>query len=148
MAQPNQFTKAEAQGLPVPKASNQFLKGTRTRMDPRQKAQIQATQLLNRMHKFALGKPIGGHEIKMDSNQVAAARAVIDKGLPSLQAIEHTENDPFDDMSVDMMVEQCRALILSHPEIIQALNLVPAPAVVTTETDTSLATGTDGPLQP
>lgn len=112
-------------------------------MDPRQKAQIQATQLLNRMHKFALGKPIGGHEIKMDSNQVAAARAVIDKGLPSLQAVEHTETDPFDSMSVDMMVEQCRALILSHPEIIQALNLVPAPVAVEPEAEQPLqASGT------
>jgi len=33
-------------------------------------------------------------------------------------------------MSVETMVEQCKALILSHPEIIQALNLIPNPAVV------------------
>jgi hypothetical protein len=105
-------------------------------MDPRQKAQIQATQLLNRMHKFALGKTIGGQEIKMDGNQVAAARAVIDKGLPSLQSIETKELDPLDDLSVEQMVEQCKALILSHPEIIQALNLIPNPAVVQQSGDT------------
>jgi len=117
-------------------------------MDPRQKAQIQATQLLNRLHKYALARGKKAEKLAMKAEQVSAARAVIDKGLPSLQAIETKEADPFNDMSVETMVEQCRALILSHPEIIQALNLVPAPAVVTTETDTSLATGTDGLLQP
>jgi hypothetical protein len=117
-------------------------------MDPRQKAQIQATQLLNRMHKFALGKPIGGHEIKMDSNQVAAARAVIDKGLPSLQAIEQSTTDPLDAMSEQDMVELIRSHIRSHPEVLQALNLVSTLAVVPSDADTASATGTDGPLQP
>jgi hypothetical protein len=127
---PNQFTKARDEGRPAPQASNAYLKGTRTRMDPRQKAQIQATQLLNRLHKFALGKTIRGEKINMDTSQVAAARAVIDKGLPSLQAIEHKDADPLQDMSLDEQIDMAKALILSHPEIMQALNLTPSPVVV------------------
>jgi hypothetical protein len=128
--------------------ANQFTKGTRTEHDEATKDRIRAELLSKKYYKFAMASPKRQVKMGISKEQVAAAKMLIDKGKPSLQSIESKDIDPFDDMSVEMMVEQCRALILSHPEIIQALNLVPAPALVTTETDTSTATGTDGPLQP
>lgn len=117
-------------------------------MEPRQKAQIRAEQLMRRLHKFALGKTHQGKRISMDQAQVTAAKVLIDKGAPSLQAIEQTTINEWDRLSEQEVLDMAKALILQHPEVIQALNLVPAPSVVATETDTSLATGTEGPLQP
>ena len=128
--------------------ANQFTKGTRTEHDEATKDRIRAELLSKRYYKFALASPKRRAKMGISKEQVAAAKMLIDKGKPSLQSIESKDLDPFDDMSVEVMVEQCRALILSHPEILQALNLKYAPAVVTTETDASLVTGTDGPLQP
>jgi hypothetical protein len=125
MSQHNQFTKAEEQGLPKPKSTNAYMKGTRDRMDPRQKAAIRASQLSNRLHKFAMAK---GEKVKkhyMDQAQVSAAKVLIDKGMPSLQAIEQTEVNQFEKMSEDELLDLVNALITSNPGLIERLGIRP-----------------------
>jgi hypothetical protein len=51
------------------------------------KRRIQASQLLNRLYLFAIGKVI------MKPAQVLAAKVVIGKSIPDLKAIEHTGKD-------------------------------------------------------
>lgn len=53
----------------------------------RDKARIRATQLLNRLNSFALGK------VELSAAQVQAARIVIGKVIPDLKSIEVT-GDP------------------------------------------------------
>ena len=105
--------------------ANAYTKGTRDRMDPRQKAAIRASQLSNRLHKFAMAK---GEKVKkhyMDQAQVSAAKVLIDKGMPSLQAIEQTQVSEYDKMSPAELLDYVRAFITSHPELIAQLGLAP-----------------------
>ncbi|MED5549863.1 MAG: hypothetical protein VX529_10950 [Pseudomonadota bacterium] len=46
------------------------------------RAKIQASQLVNRMHKIAMG------EVAADPTQVSAAKALLNKVLPDLKAVE------------------------------------------------------------
>ena len=62
--------------------------------------------------------------------QVAAAKMLIDKGKPSLQSVEQSQADPLQDLSEDEILSMAKALISQHPEVIQALNLIPNPALV------------------
>jgi len=48
------------------------------------RTKIQATQLINRLTKHALG------EVDMSSTQVQAIRILLDKSLPNLAAVEHS----------------------------------------------------------
>lgn len=105
------------------------------KLDDQTKDKIRAEILSRRVYRYANAKGHALDKYRMEPAQVQAAKVLIDKGKPSLQAIEQSNADPFDSMSVEMMVEQCRALILSHPEIIQALNLVPAPVAVDQEAE-------------
>lgn len=115
--------------------ANQFTKGTRTEHDEVTKDRIRAEMLSHRYYKFAMARPEKATKMGITKEQVASAKMLIDKGKPSLQSVEQSTADPFDSMSVEMMVEQCRALILSHPEIIAALNLIPAPIAVDPEAE-------------
>ena len=51
------------------------------------RAKIQASQLVNRLHKIACG------EVEADSTQVSAAKTLLNKVLPDLKATEHTGAD-------------------------------------------------------
>jgi hypothetical protein len=82
----------------------------------------------------------------MDNNQVTAARVLIDKGMPSLQSVEQMTVNQWDAMSEDEIVSMAKALILQHPEVIQALNLIPNPVAVPQTEDISVdktLTGTE-----
>ena len=128
----NQFTKAEAEGLAKPTSVNQFSRpgSRRTKHDEGTKDRIRAELVAKRLHKFAMAK---GENIKkhwMDAPQVAAAKVIVDKGKPSLQAVEQTVLGEWDNLSQEELESIAKALILQHPEIIKALNLVPAPQEV------------------
>jgi len=123
VSQPNQFTKARERGEPMPYRAPH-------KLDDQTKDKIRAEILSRRVYRYANAKGHALDKYRMEPAQVQAAKVLIDKGKPSLQAVETSTADPFEDMSVETMVEQCKALILSHPEIIQALNLIPNPAVV------------------
>ena len=68
--------------------ANQFTKGTRKTHDDSTKDRIRAEALARRLYKFAKAKgdSIGKH--RMDAAQVAAAKVLIERGKPALQAIE------------------------------------------------------------
>jgi hypothetical protein len=59
----------------------------------------------------------------MDSAQVAAAKVLIDKGKPSLQAIESVEADPWKDRTEEEIGDMVQALIARHPGLIKQLGI-------------------------
>lgn len=61
------------------------------------RAKIQATQIVNRLNKHILGT------LKLESTQIQAARILLDKSLPNLQATTHS-TDPHSPFTV-MMAE-------------------------------------------
>lgn len=129
MTQPNQFTKAAEAGVPIPPGANQFTTGKRTTHDEAARDKIRSEYAARVLERITRSRKASM------SDKCAAAKALLPYGKPILSSIEQSLADPFQDMSVESMVEQCRALILSHPEIIQALNLVPAPVAVETEAE-------------
>jgi hypothetical protein len=60
---------------------------------------IRASQLLNRLNSFAVGK------IEMSRAQVAAAEIVIRKVVPDLKAVELTGNGPNNEIVQKIVVE-------------------------------------------
>ena len=105
--------------------ANQFTKGTRTKHDESTKDKIRAELLAQRLYKFAKAKGEKAKEQDMSQAQVAAARVLIERGKPALQAIEQSTLNPIDSLSEDEMLGMARALITAHPELISKLNLVP-----------------------
>ena len=147
MAQPNQFTKAREAGLPVPGAQNQFTTGKRTRHDEGTKDKMRSERALKFLDKTVKGK--GSKDEKPSfADRIAAAKAMIPFGKPLLSAVEQSQADPWDGITEDQMIEQAKALILSHPEIIQALNLIPNPVAVPQSTDKGLVTTITETLMP
>lgn len=120
--------------------ANQFTsgggsKGPKTKHDQATKDKIRAELLAQRLYKFANSKGEKAKKYRMDAAQVAAAKVLIDKGKPSLQAIEQTEVNEWDKMSEEQMLGMVQALITSHPELIQKLNLQPKPVQVDSKDD-------------
>lgn len=59
----------------------------RIHVDPATRERIAVTQIVKRLNLAALG------EVEMDGNQIAAARILLDKSLPSLASVEaHNTN--------------------------------------------------------
>lgn len=82
---------------------------------------IRAGALIGRLNRAARG------EIELSKIQVEATKILLDKAMPSLQAIEQTQVNPWDQMSEDEMVEQVRALIAAHPQLIKLFAPGPTP---------------------
>lgn len=70
--------------------ANQFTTKKRLRMDSSTKDKIRAEQLSNRLHKYAKAKGESIKKYHMEPAQVAAAKVLIERGKPALQAIEQT----------------------------------------------------------
>lgn len=115
----NQFTRAEEEGLPKPPGANHFTTGKRQGHDEQTKAKIRAAFAADKLEAYLNG------DVTLEAAQVTAARALMDKGLPSLQAIEATEVNQFDKMSEEEILEQVRALINLHPGLIERLGIKP-----------------------
>lgn len=68
------------------------------RHDEETRAKIQAAQIINRLHNCVMGK------VELSPAQVSAAKTLLDKALPNLQAVdmsaEHTHDisDPLKDL--------------------------------------------------
>ncbi len=118
--------------------ANQFTsgggsKGPKKHHDQSTKDKIRAELLAQRLYKFAKSNGEKAAKYRMDAVQVAAAKVLIDKGKPSLQAIEQTEINQLDSMTEEQMLGMAQALISSHPELINKLNLAPKPVQVESE---------------
>ena len=86
----NQYTKAAEEGREPPKGTNQYIKGTRKRMDPEQRDKIRAEMLAQRLHAYVMGEPDPdtGEIVELDGTKVAAAKVLIDKGKPNLNSVD------------------------------------------------------------
>ena len=79
--------------------------------------------LSKRLEKYAKarGKQIAKHH--MEPAQVQAAKVLIDRGKPILQAIEQKNVNEWDRMSEDEMLSMVQALITANPGLIQKLGI-------------------------
>lgn len=110
----NQYIDAQGNRKPdAPEGQNQFTTGKRTRHDEQTKAKIRATFAADKLEAYLNG------ETELDSSKVAACKILIDKGMPSLQAVESTTRSETDEMSEEELKDYVRALISSHPELIR-----------------------------
>lgn len=123
--QPNQFTKAEEEGRDKPAGANQFTTGKRTKHDDATRDRMRAEHLAKRLYAFAAKQKDEetGEDVEMDATRIAAAKILIDKGKPNLQAVEQTTLNEWDNMSEDEMLEMVNALITSNPGLIQRLGI-------------------------
>jgi len=103
--------------------ANQFTKGTRKRHDDATKDKIRAEMLSQRLYKFAKAKGNKRDELDMSQAQVAAARVLIERGKPALQAIEQVQVSEWDKMSEEELEQCIKALITSHPGLISKLGI-------------------------
>lgn len=117
MSRPNQFTKAAEEGREPPKGENHFTTGKRDRKTTQERARLRATLAADKLERYING------EIEMSPAQVTAARALMDKGIASLQAVETTELDPVEGMTEEEAENMVRALILANPRLIQSLGI-------------------------
>ena len=113
------------------------LKPGRSRMSGEQKDKIRAEQLARRLYKFANAKGKQAQKYAMSQAQVTAAKALIDKGKPSLQAVESTVVDPNDakteaELTAEF-IERVRALFRSNPEVMRQLNVAWKPSEASSE---------------
>lgn len=115
--------------------ANQFTSGGGSRgpkkgHDQATKDKIRAEILSKRLEKYAKAKGKQIEKYRMEAAQVAAAKVLIDKGKPSLQAVEQKNVGEWETMSEEEILGLAQALITSHPELIQKLNLEPKPVQV------------------
>ncbi len=97
--------------------ANQFTTGKREGHDQATKDKTRAELLMQRLTECAEGTK------ELTSVQVAAAKVVLDKVKPSLQAIQQSQEDPFEGMTLEQLREQIKALITSRPELARDLNI-------------------------
>jgi hypothetical protein len=114
---PNQYTKAEEEGREKPKGQNAYTTGKRDKMDAAQKAKIRAAFAADKLESYMKG------EIELTPAQVSAAKILMDKGMPSLQAVEQTQVNEFEQMSEEEILGLVNALITSNPGLIAKLGI-------------------------
>ena len=85
------------------------------------KDKIRAENLCQRLDSFVAG------EIQLSPAQVNAAKILIDKGKPSLQAVEQSQSDPWADKSEQELLDSVRALISSHPALLAQFRVLVEP---------------------
>jgi hypothetical protein len=122
---PNQYTKAEEEGREKPAGANQFTTGKRTKHDDATRDKMRAEHLAKRLYAFAAGEKDEetGEKVEMDAARIAAAKILIDKGKPNLQAIEQTNVSEFEQMSEEEILGLVNALITSNPGLIAKLGI-------------------------
>lgn len=108
-----------------PAGANQFTTGKRTKHDDATRDKMRAEHLARRLYAYAAREKDEetGEEVDMDAGRIAAAKILIDKGKPNLQAIEQTEVNQWDRMSEEEMLGLIQALITSNPGLIQKLGI-------------------------
>ncbi len=107
---------------------NQFTRrgpGRKTEHDEATKDKIRAELIAQRLYRFAKAKGKSAEKQAMSQAQVAAAKVIVDKGKPSLQAIEQTQVNEYDKMTEQEMEDHVRALITSNPGLIERLGIKP-----------------------
>lgn len=75
---------------------------------------IKAGILIARLNKAAAGK------VDLTKSQLEATKMLLDKAVPSLQAVEQTVINPIDEMSEEQVSSQALALITSRQHLVIA----------------------------
>lgn len=72
--------------------------------------------LITKLEKVASG------QVKLSQAQVTAAKALLDKALPTLQAVEaHVITEPAATRTASDLLEDLRALVRAHKELIRSI---------------------------
>lgn len=103
--------------------ANQFTKGLRKHHDESTKDKIRAEVLAKTLFKFAKSKGDKADKLAMSPAQVQAARVLIERGKPALQAVEQTVTNHFDRMTEEELLGHIQALINSNPALIEKLGI-------------------------
>lgn len=93
---------------------NQFTAGTRDGMDATTKDKVRAELVAARLYSHVNGK------IKLNSSQVASAKVLVDKGKPSLQAVEQTVIESAATRSEADLLADIRRLVETYPELVRS----------------------------
>ena len=106
----NQFTKARSEGKEVPKASNQFLKGTREEHSQETKDRIRAEVAAGFLEKALKNK-------KADlGTKVAAAKALLPYGKSTYSSIEQTNHEePASEQEIMVQLHALLPVLLKDP---------------------------------
>lgn len=112
-SQPPGFKK---DGTPQ-KRSNQYTKAreqARLAIDAEEhRRRIKVGMLQARLHSAAMGKA------EMSATQVAAAKVLLDKAMPTLQAVEQSHSEPAVTRSEAELLEELKALLAANPDLAQ-----------------------------
>lgn len=76
---------------------------------------IKTGMLTARLQRAALGK------VEMSTNQVQAAKVLLDKAIPTLQAVESVITEVAANRSESDLLNDLREIIKQHPDLIQQL---------------------------
>ena len=70
---------------------------TKTQHDDRTREKIRTSQLLNRLHAYALSEsdPQSGKTVKLDSGQVKAIEILLRKSMPDLSSVDGSLSHTF-----------------------------------------------------
>lgn len=98
------------------KRSNQHIKRRERAHDIEfARRKIKAGILIARLNRAAAGKT------ELSKSQLEATKMLLDKAVPSLQAVETSQANPWDSVSDEDMREQVKALITSQVPLLLAV---------------------------
>lgn len=101
----NQYTSAAELGMPA-KAE-------------RSKDAVRAELLCQRLAAFALDQPgEDGQKVELDAVRVQAAKILIDKGKPNLQAIEQVNYDGDEHADPEQLKAKLKAIATANPSLL------------------------------
>lgn len=89
--------------------ANQFTKGTRKKHDEATKDRIRAEALARRVYKYAKATGERVNKYRMEPAQVAAAKVLIERGKPALQAVEQRNVE--EPATEEQIMAQLRSLL-------------------------------------
>ena len=111
---PNQFTKAEDEGLEKPPGANQFTKGTRLEHPEDVRAKIKTSNIIARLEKIT-------EESDNEQAIIAASKTLLDKALPSLSSVEQTVVNDVDSMDEDTLFAMLKGIVMANPALLSRL---------------------------
>lgn len=130
MAQLNQFTKADAEGLERPESSNQFIAGTRKEHPEEVREKIRMSHLVQILDDIASDPKV------KPADRAAAAKVLLDKSLASLTSLDMSVRDDREATSPEMLkaklaalVEKCGPALLSEILGERARQLAQSPVI-------------------
>jgi hypothetical protein len=89
------------------------------KIDQKTKDEIRGSQLVNMLAEYGKTGKYRGFEV--DSNRIAAARAVLPFLRPTFSAVEQTIVDSADRVSESDILTKLQALVVAYPDLVRKL---------------------------